>query len=175
MCLTRSRITLYGLLNKIMTQEESKLKSRSVTSQLIGLPATQEVAISCSHLWYLNGRTVFRFELMVKSVGKQWCLCYSEVEEIRSMGCGDDDLRDFLLVYWCIPWRSTTTLCQSKGCHVVIAAIFPVQRNDQAVTEESEEARWTGKLDSSMKVLREDFFPWLHYSCLFEHLQTSFL
>ena len=83
-----------------MTQEEMELKSRFVTSQLIELPATQEVAISCSHLWYLNGRTVFRYELMVKSIGKQWCLCYSEVKEIRSMVCGDDDLRDFLLLVY---------------------------------------------------------------------------
>jgi hypothetical protein len=124
MCLIRSRITFYGPLNKIMTQEEMELKSRFVTSQLIGLPATQKVAISCSHLWYLNGRTVFRFELM-KSVGKQWCLCYNEVKEMRSMDCGDDDLRDFLLlVYWCIPLLSPTAMCQSKGCHVVVATTF---------------------------------------------------
>jgi len=126
MCLIRSRITFYGPLNKIMTQEEMELKSRFVTSQLIGLPATQKVAISCSHLWYLNGRPVFRFELTVKSVGRQSCLCCSEVKEIRSMDYGDGDLRDFLLlVYWCIPLRSTTALCQSKGCHVVITATFP--------------------------------------------------
>jgi len=119
-------MTFYGPLNKIMTQEEVELKSRFVSSQLIGLPATQEVAISCSHLWYLNGRTVFRFELMVKSVGGQWCLCYSEVKKIRSLCCGDDVLRDFLLlVNWCIPLRSTTAVCQSNGCYVIIAATFP--------------------------------------------------
>jgi len=47
-------------------------------------------------------------------------LCYSEVKKIRSMCCGYDDLRDFLLlVYWCIPLRSTIALCQPKGCYVL--------------------------------------------------------
>jgi hypothetical protein len=38
-----------------------------------------------------------------------------------------------------------------------------VKRNDQAITGESGETRWTGERNSSRKVLREDFFPWLHY------------
>ena len=121
-CLTCSRITFYGPLNKIMTQEEMELKSGFVTSQLIGLPATQEVAISCSHLWYSTWMDGLCSDLSLwwsppANIG---VLCYSEVKEIRSMSCGDDDLRDFLLlVYWCIPLRSTTALCQSKGCYVL--------------------------------------------------------
>ena len=37
---------------------------------------------------------MFGFELVVKSGDKQWCLCYSEAKVIRSIGCGDDVLRD---------------------------------------------------------------------------------
>lgn len=175
MCLTRSRITFYDPLNKTMTQEEMELKSRFVTSQLIGLPATQEVAISFSHLWYLKEWTVFRFELTVKSVGKQWCLCSSEVKEIRSVGWGMTTFEiSFFLstgVFRCGPLLP----CVSPKAFTWYRYNIPVQRNDQAITGESGEAQWTEKLNSSRKVLRVDFFPWLHYSCLYRHLQTSFL
>jgi hypothetical protein len=87
---------VYGPLNKTMTQEKMELKSGYVIATDRTTSNTRSCYIMLTPV--VPERTVFRFELMVKSVGKQWRLCYSEVKEIRSMGCGDDDLRDFLLL-----------------------------------------------------------------------------